>query len=103
MLITNDIKKVISEAPIVPIVTVSATGEPHLIVVGKVKEVKEDDILVFGIFKMEKTQQNIKETEVMQVALVSKTDGPKGYRLSGKACIEGQAVLFKAEKIEALI
>lgn len=39
----------------------------------------------------------------MQVVLASKADGPKGYRLTGTACIEGKEVLFKAEKAEALL
>ncbi|MBO8170133.1 MAG: pyridoxamine 5'-phosphate oxidase family protein [Thermoanaerobacteraceae bacterium] len=103
MVITDEIKKLAKEAPFVPIITVSAQGEPHLIVVGQVKEVKDDDVLAFGIYKMERTQQNIKETGSMQVVLASKVDGPKGYRLTGKACIEGKEVLFKAEKAEALL
>lgn len=103
MVITEEITKMITEAPIVPIVTVSAQGEPHLIVVGQVKEIKENDVLAFGIYKMQKTQQNIQQTRLMQVAIVSKTDGPKGYRLSGKASVEGELVLFKAEKAEALL
>jgi len=103
MVITEEIKKMITEAPFVPIVTASTQGEPHLIVVGQVKEIKENDVLAFGIYKMEKTQQNIQQTRLMQVAIVSKTDGPKGFRLSGKASVEGELVLFKAEKAEALL
>lgn len=103
MVITDTIKKMVEEAPFVPIVTVSAQGEPHLIVVGKVKEIRDDDVLAFGIYKMEKTQQNITATGKAQVAIVSKTDGPKGYRLLGSACIEEKEVLFKAEKAEALL
>lgn len=103
MVITDEIKKLVTDAPIVPIVTVSAKGEPHLIVVGQVKEVKEGDVLAFGIFKMDRTQQNIKETGVMQVVLASKVDGPKGYRLTGTARLEEKQVLFKAEKAEALL
>lgn len=103
MIITKEIQELIPNAPFVPIVTVSAKGEPHLITVGKVKEIREEDILVFGIFKMETTQQNIKDTGVMQVNIVSTEGGPKGYRLTGKACTEGQLVLFKAELAEALL
>ena len=103
MVITNEIEKLVKEAPIVPITTVSAKGEPHLIVVGQVKEVKDNDVLVFGIFKMETTQQNIKETGTMQVALASKDGGPKGYRLTGTASIEGEKILFKANKAESLM
>jgi len=103
MIITEAIKQMVKEAAFVPIVTVSTQGVPHLIVVGKVKEIKEDNVLSFGIYKMESTQQNIKENGNMQVAIVSTTSGSKGYRLVGKACVDGQDVLFKAEKAEALL
>lgn len=103
MVITEEIKKMIKEAVFVPIVTVSEQGEPHLIAVGQVKEIKEDDVLAFGIFKMEQTQKNIQQTGLMQVAIVSKSEGSKGFRLSGKATVEGKFVLFKAVKAEALL
>ncbi|GAB6172230.1 pyridoxamine 5'-phosphate oxidase family protein [Paradesulfitobacterium aromaticivorans] len=103
MVITETIQQVIKEAPIVPIVTVSAQGEPHLIVVGQVKEIREDDVLAFGIYKMDKTQQNIQENGAMQVVIASKADGPKGYRLLGKASIKDKEVLFKAEAAEVLL
>ncbi|WP_366921515.1 pyridoxamine 5'-phosphate oxidase family protein [Metallumcola ferriviriculae] len=103
MVITNDVKAVIEQAPFVPITTVSADGQPHLIVVGKVKEVRDDDILVFGIYKMETTQQNITDNGLMQVGIAATDDGPKGFRLSGKACVEGKEVLFKTEKVESLL
>ncbi len=103
MVITEKIKQLVEEAPFVPIATVSAEGNPHLIVVGKVKEVRKEDILVFGIYKMEETQQNIKDNGKMQVILASTVDDPKGYRLTGEACVEGDEVLFKAEKAESLL
>lgn len=103
MIITDEIKKLVEEAAFVPVTTVSEEGKPHLIVVGEIKEVKEDDILALGIYKMETTQKNIAATGVMQVALVTKADGPKGVRLSGQACIVDGEVLFKAEKAERLI
>ncbi|MBO8169864.1 MAG: pyridoxamine 5'-phosphate oxidase family protein [Thermoanaerobacteraceae bacterium] len=103
MVITKKIQDLIQQAPIVPIVTVSSQGEPHLIVVGQVKEVREGDTLVFGIYKMQTTQRNIRETGEMQVVIASREGGPKGYRLTGKAWVEGQQVLFKAESAEALL
>lgn len=103
MVITNEIQELIPQAPIVPIVTVSSQGEPHLITVGQVKEVREGDTLIFGIYKMQKTQQNIQDTGTMQVLIATREGGAKGYRLTGKACIEGQQVLFKAENAEALL
>lgn len=103
MVITKEIKEVITKTPFVPIVTVSSQGEPHLIVVGKVLEVREEDVLVFGIYKMAQTQKNIMETGKMQVIIATTQDGPKGCRLTGQACIEGKQVMFKAEKAEALL
>lgn len=103
MVITQEIKDVISKAPFIPITTVSVHGEPHMIVVGKVAEIREADILGFGIYKMEVTQQNIKDNGMMQVVIATMEGGPKGYRLTGKACIEEKLVLFKAEKVEVLL
>lgn len=86
----------------IPIVTVSPQGEPHLIVVAQAKEIK-DDALGFGIYKMERTQENIKDNGSMQVAVATLEGGPKGVRLTGKASIEGQVVWFKPEKAEVLL
>lgn len=103
MVISQEIKDLIEQAPMVPIATVSASGEPHLIVVGKVKEVRESDTLTFGVYKMEKTQQNIKANGLMQVIIAVREGGSKGYRLSGKATVDGSLVLFKAEQSEKLL
>lgn len=43
MIISQEIKELIGQVPLVPIATVSDNGEPHLIVVGNVKEVREND------------------------------------------------------------
>lgn len=51
MVISTEIKDLIKHVPFVPITTVSEGGQPHLIVVGKVKEVRGEDVLVFGIYK----------------------------------------------------
>lgn len=102
-MLTPEIKEVLSKAPFIPLTTVSPQGEPHTIVVGKVTELREDNILGFGIYKMEITQQNINANGQMQVIIAATADGPKGYRLTGKACIEGKLVLFKGEKVEELL
>lgn len=103
MVITEEIKDMVSKAPFIPIVTVSAQGDPHLIVVGKVAEIREGNVLVFGIYKMDITQQNIRSNGRMQVIIATTDGGPRGFRLTGKACIEEKLVLFKAEKAEALL
>lgn len=98
--LTQEIKDVISKSAFVPITTISKEGQPHLIVVGKVKEIRGDDTLVFGVYKMVKTRQNLAETGIMQVAAVAEK---KGYRLSGKGRAEGDEVLFKVEKADVLL
>jgi hypothetical protein len=98
--LTPEIKEVIAQSAFVPITTLSGDGQPHLIVVGKVKEVRDNNTLVFGVYKMEKTRRNLAETGVMQVAVVS---GKKGYRLNGKGRAEGDEVIFTAEKVNALL
>ncbi|KLU61115.1 pyridoxamine 5'-phosphate oxidase [Peptococcaceae bacterium CEB3] len=103
MIISQEIKELIDQAPMVPIATVSTGGEPHLIVVGKVKGVRENDTLAFGVYKMEKTKQNIEANGLMQVVIAVREGGPKGYRLTGKAFVDGGVVLFKAEQSEKLL
>ena len=103
MVITQEIKDTVAKSPFIPITTISAQGEPHMIVVGKVAEIRDGDMLGFGIYKMEVTQQNIKDNGKMQVIIAAMEGGPKGFRLSGQACLEEKLVLFKAEKVEALL
>ena len=103
MVITKEIKELIPKAQTVSVVTVSNEGEPHLIVVGKVEEVRDEDTLVFGIYKMQVTQKNIRDNGKMQVAIATMDGGPKGYRLSGHASIEGKQVFFKVEEAELLL
>ncbi len=103
MVVNEEIKDLITKAPFVPIVTVSAQGEPHLIVVGKVAEVRDGDVLGFGVYKMDVTRKNIGENGRMQVVISSMEGGPKGFRLTGKASVEGQLVLFKAEQADPLL
>jgi len=98
--LTPEVRKIITDSPYLALATISKAGQPHLIVVGKAKEIKDDNCLVFGVYKMNKTQENIAETGIMQVAAAA---GKAGYRLSGKACVKENEVIFLAEKIEALL
>jgi hypothetical protein len=102
MVVNDEIKSLAKEAPFVPISTVSSQGEQHLIVVGEVKEIN-DDQLTFGIYKMETTQENLEATGDMQVILASTKDEPKGYRLIGKGEAQDDKVLFKIAKAESLL
>ena len=97
---TEDVKKVITESPFLALATISKAGQPHLIVVGKAKEIREDNCMVFGVYKMVKTQENITETGIMQVAASS---GKSGYRLTGKASIKESDLIFLVDKVEALL
>lgn len=97
--LSDEVKKILIESPFVALATMSREGKPHLIVVGKVKEIK-DDLLIFGVYKMNKTRQNIEETGAMQVAVAQ---GKAGYRLSGKACVKDGEVHFLAEQAESLL
>lgn len=98
--LTPEIKEVLGQAPFIPITTVSGEGKPHLIVVGKVKEIRGDNTLVFGVYKMENTRRNLAENNLMQVAAVS---GKKGYRLSGSARAEGSEVIFTVYSADHLL
>ncbi len=98
--LTSEIKGVIEQTAFVPITTLTAQGKPHLIVAGKVKEIREDNTLVFGVYKMVQTRQNLADNGIMQVAVVS---GKKGYRFSGKGCAVGDEVLFAVDSIETLL
>lgn len=100
IVLTPEVKKIIEESPFLALATISKAGQPHLIVVGKAKEVRDDNCLVFGVYKMNKTQENIAETGVMQVAAAS---GKSGYRLTGKACVKESDVIFLPEKVESLL
>jgi len=99
-ILTQEMKDVISRSAFIPVTTVSREGQPHLIVVGRVKEIPSGDTLVLGVYKMAKTRENIAETGIMQVAAVVEK---KGYRFTGKARVEGDKVFFTIEKAEALL
>lgn len=103
LVITEEIRTISQKAPFIPITTVSEDGHPHLIVVGKVKEIRAEDIIAFNIYKMEKTQENIAATGDMQAIIAAYDEKPIGYRLSGKSCVKDNEVLLKVEKIESLI
>ncbi len=99
-ILSDEMKKIISESPFVAIASISGEGAPHLIIVGKAKEIRDENVLVFGVYKMDTTQSNISETGLLQVAVAS---GKAGYRFTGKACVQGSEVLLSVEKAESLL
>ncbi|NJD01028.1 MAG: pyridoxamine 5'-phosphate oxidase family protein [Ruminiclostridium sp.] len=98
--LSADIKNTITSAPFLTLVTVSKDGEPHTIAVEKVREVKDDDILVFGIYKMQKTRENLSQNGFLQIAAVS---GKSGYRLTGRANFTDSEVIFSVKTAESLL
>jgi len=60
MIITEEILALISKAPFVSIVTLSDKGEPHLIVVGGIKETREDDTWLLAFTKCRKLKRILK-------------------------------------------
>lgn len=100
MVFTADIKKALTESPFVTLTTVSKAGEPHTIIVGKAKEIKDDDSVTFGIYKMVKTQANLAESNYMEVVFAT---GKLGFRLTGKACAKDGEIVFIAEKADTLL
>ena len=98
--LTAGMKEVISSSPFIALASVSKAGEPHLIVVGKVKQISDDSHLVFGVYKMEKTKQNLAETGCLQVVAVSEK---VGYRFSGKAVVQNDEVVLAVQEVATLL
>lgn len=97
---TAEMKAVITASPFIALASVSEDGEPHLIVVGKAKEIKDDSHLVFGVYKMDITRRNVSQTECLQVVAVS---GKKGYRFTGKARVQDSELIFAIEHVDTLL
>lgn len=101
MVITDEVKAVLEKAQIMSVVTIGADGEPHLIIAGSGKV--SGDTVVFGIYKMERTQKNIIANSKAWVAGATLDGGPKGYRLTGAAEVSGKNVIFTAKSAESMI
>jgi uncharacterized protein len=98
--ITSEMKEVLTQSPFIALTSVSKAGHPHLIVVGKVKEIKGENVLVFGVYKMNQTRENLAETGLVQVVAVS---GKSGYRFSGGASFSETEIHCIIEEIEPLL
>ncbi|GHV31460.1 pyridoxamine 5'-phosphate oxidase [Synergistales bacterium] len=101
MPIDEKVKSVIEGTAFLSVITLNADGTPHPIITGKAEVV--GDTVVFGIYKMETTQKNLKADKRAWVVAATLSDGPKGYRLTGDAVIGGEKVVFTPAKAEALI
>lgn len=60
------------------------------------------DTITFGVWKMHKTRENIKDNHKFQVVAVA---GKQGYRLTGKAALNADetAINFTVEAAQALL
>jgi hypothetical protein len=101
MIIDDDVKKVIESTAFLSLVTLDPDGIPHPIIAGK-GEVSGDTV-VFGIYKMEKTQKNLSKNSKAWLVGATMTGGPKGYRLSGSAVAKDKQLIFTPDKAEKLI
>jgi predicted pyridoxine 5'-phosphate oxidase superfamily flavin-nucleotide-binding protein len=105
MVIGEEVKKVIGESAFLALVTVCPDGTPHPIVAGK--GTVRDDTIVFGIYKMEQTQKNLRHNNKAQVLGAMMNGGPLGFRLSGTAAIAENAarkeLVFTVEGVDRLI
>jgi len=98
--LTPDVQKALTETPFITLTTASKSGEPHTIIVGKAKEIKEADTVTFGIYKMAKTQENLMDNSYMEAVFAS---GKLGFRLTGKACAKDGEIVFIAENAATLL
>jgi hypothetical protein len=102
MIITEEVKRVIQGTAFLSLVTLNADGSPHPIIAGK-GEVAGDTV-IFGIYKMEKTQANLRKNKNAWVVGAILADGkPKGVRLIGTAEAQDQKLIFTVTKAENLI
>jgi uncharacterized protein len=101
MIINEGIKAVIEGSAFISLVTVGVDGAPHPIIAGK--GTVDGDTILFGIYKMETTQQNLASNKNAWVLAATKEGGPKGYRLTGTAEVKEKQLIFTPSKAEALI
>jgi predicted pyridoxine 5'-phosphate oxidase superfamily flavin-nucleotide-binding protein len=103
MIITEEVKQVVQGTAFLSLVTINADGSPHPIIAGK-GEVSGETV-VFGIYKMEKTQANLlKNKSAWVVGAVQKPgENPKGFRLIGTAEAKGKQLVFTPTAAEVLL
>ena len=101
MIVTNEMKSVIEHSSFIALGTMNEDNTTHPIVVGGGKVV--DDTIVFGIYKMEVTQQNLVKRNSMWVLAATLDASPKGFRFSGTAKANGKELVFSVEKAETMI
>jgi hypothetical protein len=101
MQINDDMKKVLEGTSFLSLVTVGKDGAPHPIIAGTGKVV--GDTVVFGIYKMEVTQENLLRDKRAWVVGATLDGGPHGYRLNGTAQASGAELVFTPDSADVLI
>ena len=101
MQINDDMKKVLEGTAFLSLVTVCADGTPHPIIAGEGKVV--GDTVIFGIYKMEVTQNNLLSDDRAWVVGATMEGGPHGYRFSGAARATGKELVFTPASADILI
>jgi hypothetical protein len=102
MVLDDDVRRVVEGTAFLSLVTVGEDGLPHPIIAGK-GEVSGETI-VFGIYKMERTQKNLARDKRAWVCGATMNGGePRGYRIGGTAAAEGGRLVFTPECAEKLI
>ena len=101
MVINDGIKAVIEGSAFLSLITVGMDGNPHPIIVGK--GMVAGDTIIFGIYKMETTQQNLVTNKNVWVVAATKDGGPKGYRLAGTAAVKDKQLIFTPKSADPLL
>ena len=102
MVITEEVKEIVQGTAFLSLVTINEDGTPHPIIAGK-GEVAGDTV-IFGIYKMEKTQANLLKNSDAWVVGATRAEGkPKGVRLTGTAAAQDKKLVFTVAKAEQLI
>ncbi|MDR2486204.1 MAG: pyridoxamine 5'-phosphate oxidase family protein [Treponema sp.] len=102
MIITEEVKQIVQGTAFLSLVTINPDGSPHPIIAGKGEAA--GDTVIFGIYKMEKTQANLLKNKNAWVVGATMTGGkPKGIRLTGTAEAQDKKLIFTAAKAESLI
>jgi hypothetical protein len=101
MVLTDEVRRVIEKTAFLSLVTMGEDGLPHPIIAGK-GEISGDTI-VFGIYKMERTQKNLARDGRAWVTGATLDGEPRGCRLCGSAAAEDRRLVFTPERAEKLI
>lgn len=101
MVLDDEVKQVFESSAFISLVTVDEAGQAHPIIAGKARV--SGGTLVFGIYKMEVTQKNLRRSGTAWLVAATTEGGPRGYRLTGSAAVCGKELIFTPEKTEKLI